>query len=146
MILPHFLFRERFEKFYFMHNLQVCFRTKPIDSRRFGRFAILQCGILGGVQGNEGSFPRAKTAPGFGRRSLKNSRGWSAARRITQIRTLRRGHPWRRARAPRRTIGGFSVPGAVLPGAERSALHAPDPGGFRRPSFPPRPAIEGSRS
>jgi hypothetical protein len=35
---------------------------------------------------------------------------------------------------------------AVLPGAERSALHAPDPGGFRRPSFPPRPAIQGSRS
>jgi len=43
---------------------------------------------------------------------------------------------------------GFSVPGAVASGrgAGGAAFGSPYPGGFRRPSFPPRPAIEGSRS
>jgi len=46
----------------------------------------------------------------------------------------------------RRSTCGFSVPGAVLPGADGGPSALPDPGGFRRPSSAPRPAIEGSPS
>ena len=73
-------------------------------------------------------------------------RGWSAARRIHSTHALRRARPWRRTRAPRRSIAAISVPGTTLPRAEGPVFPGPDPGSFRRPSSASRPAIQGSPS
>jgi hypothetical protein len=105
-------------------------------------------GLPGTRQGKRDR-PYCLTGAGFARIPLFLSpspnakRGWRAGRRCHSLcarsfanaRRLSARHggnfsPWRRA-SRRRTEALFTLP---------------DPGGFRRPSSPPRPAIEGSRS
>jgi len=58
-----------------------------------------------------------------------------------------RARPCEDARAPRRSIAAFLSPAPCFRAGRRGGLLGfPYPSGFRRPSFPPRPAIQGSRS